>query len=56
MSILIEKAGKDCIIIETRRIHNCDAQKLKDTVEGKEGVRYTEHEMKAFGFTLREAK
>lgn len=56
MSIIIEQAGVDCIIVETRRLLICHAQKLKDTMDDKDGDKYTDEEMKGWGFILREAK
>jgi hypothetical protein len=56
MSIIIEQAGVDCIIIETRRLRICHAQKLKDTMDDKDGDTYTDEEMKGWGFTLRGAE
>lgn len=56
MSIIVEQAGVDCILIETRRLRICEARKLRDTIDGKDGDTYTDEEMKAWGFVLREAK
>lgn len=56
MSIIVEQAGVDCILIETRRLRICHARKLRNTIDSKDGDKYTEEEMKAWGFTLKGAK
>ena len=56
MSTLVEQAGVDCILVEVRRLHICHAQKLRDTMDGKDGDKYTEEEMKVWGFIAREAE
>lgn len=56
MSIIVEQAGVDCIIIETRRLRICHARKLKDTIDNKEGDKYTEEEMRGWEFKLKGAK
>lgn len=56
MSILIEPAGVDCLIIEVRRIHICEAWKLRATINNEEGDRYTKEEMEHWGFVAKEAE
>lgn len=56
MSILIEQAGVDCLIIEVRRLRLCHAGKLRATINNEEGDRYTKEEMEHWSFVAKEAE
>lgn len=53
----IEPAGKDCILTldgYMKRIKDCKALKLANTLWDKQGDKYTEEEMEKWGFSLKE--
>jgi hypothetical protein len=56
MDIYIEQTGKDCIITHSplRRIKDCNALKLANTLWDKEGDKYTVEQMEKWGFVLKE--
>lgn len=55
--MMIEQKGKNCLITtsegNTHLIKNCDALKLANTIWDKSGDKYTNEEMKEFGFALK---
>ena len=56
--IIIETEGEDCIVTinsETRRVNNCNAVKLANTLWDKDGEKYSDDEMSDFGFEKRTA-
>ena len=52
----IEQEGADCVVTiygETKRIKNCKALKLANTMWNKDSEHYTKEEMEEFGFELK---
>lgn len=52
----IEQAGKDCIVTiggVMRRVKDCNALKLANTIWNKDGEQYTREEMEKMGFELK---
>ena len=57
--MMIEQEGSDCIVTvygETKRIKNCKALKLANTMWDKEGEKYTEEEMRSFGLEVKKKR
>ena len=55
--MMIEQEGADCVVTiygETKRIKNCKALKLANTMWNKEGEKYTKEEMDSFGLVVKE--
>lgn len=52
--VIVEQVGNDCVVTlagETRRVKNCNALKLANTLFDKRGCeQYTPEEMCDFGF------